>query len=435
MTLFGSSGIRGLVFEEISLDLALDIGMGVGSLHKKVVVGRDTRTSGEMFRSLIVSGLLSSGADAYDAGVASTPTLAWAARGFDCGLMITASHNPGEFNGVKFWNPNGLAFLKRQRDQIDQLLRKRRFKPASWDEIGVLHPYDNAVSEHKEAILSSVGESRIKVVVDCGNGATFNITPSLLREMGCKVVTLNARPDGRFPSRSPEPTEENLSALVRKVKSTNADLGIAHDGDGDRVTAVDEKGRFIGGDKLLSIFTIQEVKKSVVVPVDASMVIDDIVPKAKVFRTRVGDVFVGEEVKKRKADFGGEPSGTWIFPRHFLCPDGVYAAALLAEMVSKKKMSKLADNVPEYPQKVEGFKFDPKKRKSILKALDVKMKSVPCDELTTVDGWRLQFEDGWALVRLSGTEPKVRLKAEARTPQRVKEIYRSIHSIVKEVLR
>ncbi|MFQ5885083.1 MAG: phosphoglucosamine mutase, partial [Thermoplasmata archaeon] len=130
MSLFGSSGIRGLVFEEISLDLALDIGKAVGSLYKKVVVGRDTRTSGEMFKSLIVSGLLSSGTDAYDAGVVSTPTLAWAGREFDCGLMITASHNPGEFNGVKFWNPNGLAFLKKQRDRMDKLLRKRNFKPA-----------------------------------------------------------------------------------------------------------------------------------------------------------------------------------------------------------------------------------------------------------------------------------------------------------------
>ncbi len=435
MSLFGSSGIRGLVFEEISLDLALDIGKAVGSLHKKVVLGRDTRTSGEMFKSLIVSGLLSSGTDAYDAGVISTPTLAWAGREFDCGLMITASHNPGDYNGVKFWNPNGLAFLKKQRDQMDKLLRKRNFKPASWDKIGVLHQYENSVSEHKEAILSSVGESDIKVVVDCGNGATFNITPFLLRDMGCEVITLNAQPDGHFPSRMPEPTEKNLSTLIQTVKSTKADLGIAHDGDGDRMTAVDEKGRYIGGDKLLSIFTLQEVKKSVVVPVDASMVIDDLVPKAKVYRTRVGDVFVGEEIEKRKADFGGEPSGTWIFPRHFLCPDGVYAAALLARMVSKKKLSKFADKVPEYPQRVEGFKFDPKKRKSILKALDEKMGSVPCEEMTTVDGWRLQFKDGWALVRLSGTEPKIRLKVEARTLQRVKEIYRSIHSIVKDVLR
>ncbi|UCD92359.1 MAG: phosphoglucosamine mutase [Methanobacteriota archaeon] len=434
MSLFGSSGIRGLVFDEITMDLALDMGRAVGSLHNNVILGRDTRTSGEMYRSLIVSGLLSSGADASDAGIVSTPTLAWAGKQFDCGLMITASHNPGNYNGVKFWNPNGLAFLKEQRDQIDELLRRKEFRPAEWDQIGQLHAYENAVSEHKDAILSSLGESSIKVVVDCGGGATFNITPTLLEDMGCEVFALNAEPDGHFSSRMPEPTEENLSTLIQTVKSENADLGIAHDGDGDMMTTVDEKGRYIGGDKLLSIFAKQEVSKSVVVPVDASMVIDDLVPDAKVYRTRVGDVFVGEEIERREADFGGEPSGTWIFPRHFLCPDGVYAAALLANMVSESKLSELADKVPEYPQKVEGFSFDPKRRESILKSLDERMRSVPCEEMTTVDGWRLQFQDGWALVRLSGTEPKVRLKVEARTPQRVKEIYRSIHSIAKEVL-
>lgn len=435
MTLFGSSGIRGKVFEEISLDLALDIGKAVGREYPKVVLGRDTRTSGEMYESIVLSGLLSSGADAYVAGIVSTPTLAWAARKFSCGLVITASHNPGEFNGVKFWNPNGLAFLEGQRKRIEKLLARKAFKSVPWDQIGSLHRYENAVSEHKEGILSSVGESRIKVVVDCGNGATYNITPFVLREMGCKVVTLNAHPDGRFPSRNPEPTRENLSALLRAVRSTKADLGIAHDGDGDRMTAVDERGRFVGGDRLLSIFAMREVKRKVVVPVDASMVLEDLLPGARVFRTRVGDVFVGEEVEKQRADFGGEPSGTWIFPKHFLCPDGVYAAAVLARIVSEKKLSLLADRVPSYPQKVEALSFDPGRKKKVLRALKDRMKSVSCKEMTTIDGWRFQFDGGWALVRLSGTEPKVRIKVEARTSKMVKEIYRPIHSLVKEVLR
>lgn len=435
MTLFGSSGIRGRVFEEITLDLVMEIGKAVGSQYKKVVVGRDTRISGEMFKSAAVSGLLSAGSEAFDAGITSTPTLAWAARNFDCGLMITASHNPGGYNGVKFWNPNGLAFLKDQRDQIDDSLSKKEFKTAAWDKISRMHKLDNTLQDHKKKILSGVGQSDIKVVVDCGNGATFNITPSVLSEMGCTVVAINDEPDGRFPSRNPEPVEENLSQLRTAVKESRADLGIAHDGDGDRMTAVDENGRFIGGDKLLSILALNEVKDSLVVPVDASMVVEDLLPEAKVYRTRVGDVFVGEELKERGADFGAEPSGTWIFPRHFLCPDGVYAAAVLAEMVSHEGLSLLADKIPEYPQKTEGIMFDPEDRESISRDLDTKMRSVDCEELTTIDGWRLQFKDGWALVRLSGTEPKVRIKVEAREAETVKEIYRTIHSITEEVLR
>ncbi len=435
MSLFGSSGIRGRVFEDITLELASDIGKAVGSSYERVVIGRDTRTSGEMFRSAIVSGILSSGAEAFDAGIVSTPTLAWVGRRFDCGLMITASHNPGEYNGVKFWNPNGLAFLKEQRDSIDDQLNRKEFEPVPWDKIGSLNGYDTAVEEHMEKILSGMGTSDIKVVVDCGGGATFNITPPLLKRMGCDVVVLNGEPDGRFSARNPEPVEENLSGVMEAVKSSNADLGIAHDGDGDRMTAVDEKGRYIGGDKLLSILALHEVKDSLVVPIDASMVVNDLLPDAKVYRTRVGDVFVGEELKKRNADFGAEPSGTWIFPRHFLCPDGVYAGALLAEMVSKKKLSEMADEVPEYPQQVEGIMFDPKRREEITKGLDEKIRSIDCVELTTIDGWRLQFEEGWALVRLSGTEPKVRIKVEAREPNTVEDIYRTVHSITKEVLR
>lgn len=435
MSLFGSSGIRGRVFEEITLELASDIGRAVGSSHKRVVIGRDTRTSGEMFRSAIVSGILSSGAEAFDAGMVSTPTLAWAGRDFDCGLMITASHNPGGYNGVKFWNPNGLAFLKEQRDKIDDQLKRKEFEPVPWDKIGSLSGHDTAVEEHMEKILSGVGTSDIKVVVDCGGGATFNITPALLKRMGCDVVVLNGEPDGHFSSRNPEPIEENLSGLMEAVKSSDSDLGIAHDGDGDRMTAVDEKGRYIGGDKLLSILALNEVKDSLVVPVDASMVVNDLLPDAQIYRTRVGDVFVGEELQRRNADFGAEPSGTWIFPRHFLCPDGVYAGALLAEMVSKKKLSEMADEVPEYPQQVEGIMFDRKRREEITKGLDEKMRSIDCVELTTIDGWRLQFEEGWALVRLSGTEPKVRIKVEGREPNTVEDIYRTVHSITEEVLR
>ncbi len=435
MTLFGSSGIRGREFQDITLELMMDIGRAVGSHYGSVVLGRDTRISGEMFRSSLVSGLLSAGVDAHDAGIVSTPTLAWAGRNFDCGLMITASHNPGGYNGVKFWNPDGLAFVKEQRDHIDSTLEKKGFKVAPWDGIGKAHELDDAVQDHTERILAGVGPSKAKVVVDCGNGATFNITPSVLKEMGCEVIAINDEPDGRFPNRNPEPVEENLSELVQTVKDSKADLGIAHDGDGDRMTAVDEKGRYIGGDKLLTIFALNEVKNSLVVPVDASMVINDLLPSAKVYRTRVGDVFVGEELKGRDAEFGAEPSGTWIFPRHFLCPDGVYAAAVLAQMVSERTLSSMADEIPEYPQKVEGIMFDPARRGEIEEALGEALRSVECEELTTIDGWGMQFEDGWGLVRLSGTEPKVRIKVEARRPETVKEIYRTIHSITEEVLR
>jgi phosphoglucosamine mutase len=270
---------------------------------------------------------------------------------------------------------------------------------------------------------------KLKVVVDCANGPASAITPRVLQRMGCKVVTVNSNPDGHFPGRPPEPVDENLGDLKRAVVTMKADLGIAHDGDADRMVAIDDKGRFLGGDQLLALFAKKYAKRKIVVTVDASMAIDDYVD-AKVIRTRVGDVFVSEEVKKTKAEFGGEPSGTWVFPDQTFCPDGVLAAARLVELAYKKKLSELRKKVPVYPILREAIRYDSKFKAIILKKLEREMKSIECEKLLTLDGFRLQFKDGWALVRPSGTEPKIRYLAEARTEKRAKDIMDMISQTV-----
>jgi phosphoglucosamine mutase len=188
------------------------------------------------------------------------------------------------------------------------------------------------------------------------------------------------------------------------------------------MVAVDEKGAFVGGDKLLAVFAKREVKKAVVVPVDTSMAIDEMLPDAKVYRTRVGDVYVAQEVRKRKADFGGEPSGTWMFPRVTLCPDGVYAAAHLVSIVKETPLSELVAQVPQYPILRGAVPFPASERAAVVAKIDRAIRGIE-GKLETVDGWRVGFDDGWFLVRLSGTEPKVRITAEARTAARAKELY------------
>jgi len=245
---------------------------------------------------------------------------------------------------------------------------------------------------------------------------------------------LNSHIDGSFPSRNPEPTEENLEQLKRTVTSIGADLGIAHDGDGDRMVAVDEKGNYAGGDKLLPLFAKVHGKKGIAVPVDASMVLDDVLPGVKVWRTRVGDVYVAQAVKKHGADFGGEPSGTWIFPRITLCPDGVLAAALLAELVSERKLSERLHEIPSYSLQRGSLAFDPSRRNALSRKLEKEIPAFWAKHVDTTDGWRLQFDDGWAVIRFSGTEPKVRVSAEAREETRAKEIYANVLSMVKQVI-
>ena len=411
-------------------DLALRVGMILGDAYGSTIVGRDPRVTGPMLVQALTAGVLSSGACAIDAGLVSTPTLARGTREFACGAVVTASHNPAPYNGIKLWNPDGMAFDEDQQQEIEEGLDRGRSPVPSWDHVGEVSTRADLVEQHVEAILKDAGAAKVRVVVDCACGATATITPFLLRQMGCDVVAVNAQADGHFPGRDPEPLEENLAVLSSTVRAVHADLGIAHDGDGDRMVAVDREGRFVGGDMLLALFAREEVRRSLVVPVDASMVLDDLLPKAKIWRTRVGDVYVAAELKRRAADFGGEPSGTWIFPKSTLCPDGVYAAARLVAMVAARPLDAMVHEIPKYPVLRGSVPYDAAKRKAIEPRLDVALRGLGGD-VTTIDGWRLQFDDGWSLVRFSGTEPKIRLTAESRDAARANEIYSAVLSSAK----
>ena len=435
MGLFGSSGIRGVVNERMTPELALKAGRALGLTHKSVVVGHDPRTSSAMIEDAAVAGLLASGARVTRAGLVATPTLAYAARRFDAGVMVTASHNPPEYNGLKFWNPDGMAFSLEQQDELERLIYSD-IKGVSWRAIGQETTAHDAVFDHMAAILRNVKPCGLKVVVDCGCGSAATITPYVLREMGCRVIALNAQPDGFFPARDPEPIDENLAQLKETVRSTGADLGIAHDGDADRMMAVDETGRLATGDELLAYFCRFEVKDSVACPVDASMAVDRCGPGVTVHRTRIGDAFVSEEVRKARADFGGETSGTWIFPRISFCPDGIYAAAKLVELVAEHgPLSRAIAELPRYPLRRGGLKFrDESCKAAIMGGVRAAIEGDGHTSLNTLDGLRAQYPDGWVLIRPSGTEPKIRITAEAVDADAAERLYARAESIVKRCI-
>ncbi len=431
MTLFGSSGIRGLANREITPGLALNVGLALGSIYDSAVIGRDPRTSGEMIEHAIISGLLSTGCNVTRIGMVSTPTLAFAARNYDCGIMVTASHNPPEYGGIKLWNKNGMAFDSKQQDELESVIQNKAWKMAEWNSIGRVNEAD-VIEEHAELILGKVCSASLKVVIDCGCGAASTITPYILRRMGCHVITLNSQPDGFFPARNPEPVEKNLEMLKKATVAFEADLGIAHDGDADRMMAVDGLGRFVEGDKLLAFFGLRETEKSIVVPVDTSIMVDDALKGRKVYRTRVGDVYVAEELKKRNADFGGEPSGSWIFPGISLCPDGIYAAARLVEIVeNEERFDSLLDELPSYPMIRGTIACSNEKKEAVIGKIGNRLKEM--GEVSSIDGIRVDTKDGWILVRPSGTEPKIRITAEARND--VEKLYARAEMLVKEALK
>jgi len=431
--MFGSSGIRGVANKDLTSELALSVGLAVGSRRRSAVIGRDPRIASEMIEYALISGLIASGCDVTRIGLASTPTLSYAARNYECGVMVTASHNPAEYVGIKLWNPDGTSFNTEQQEEIESAITQEesrttyRAKRAGWDDIGNVASYGNAIDDHKESILSHFADVSCRVVVDCGSGAGGTITPYVLREMGCDIITLNAQPDGFFPARNPEPIESNLNLLIEAVRSFRADIGIAHDGDADRMMAVDRSGRFITGDEMLALFGVYEAKNIAVYPVDVSHMVDDVLACA-VHRTRVGDVYVAEEVKRAGADFGGESSGSWIFPRVSYTPDGIYAAALIVSIASQQSISDEIAQFPKYHTLRGSVGY--RDEKDPMAAITQELRSLEYIEITTIDGVRLDFEDGWILVRRSGTEPKIRITAEARDAAMTKRLYEKASALV-----
>jgi phosphoglucosamine mutase len=426
MQLFGTSGIREVVDKDL-VQLALKVGLVVGKIYGNTVVACDTRTSSDAVKHALIAGLMATGSRCCDIGVAPTPTLAFAAREFDVGVMLTASHNPPQYNGIKLLNSDGSAFDSIQRRQVEEAVSNNALSTAPWDKITNSRACGGAVEEHVARILQDFPTGlKVKVVVDCGCGAASVITPYLLKRLGCEVVSLNCYPSGFFP-RDVEPIEANLGDLIRATREFGADLGVAHDGDADRMMVVDDKGRFIPGDKLLVILAQGVGAKEVVTTIDASMVIDEM--DFSVSRTRVGDTYVSEELKKG-GDFGGEPSGSWIFPNISLCPDGIYAAARVAAIADRQELSQLVDAHSHYPL----LRGSIAGRRLAMPQLEQRLMALKPLAVGNTDGIKLNFEDGWLLIRASGTEPKVRVTAEARSESRVHQLYDSGIRAIKECM-
>ncbi|CAI50421.1 phosphohexomutase (phosphoglucomutase / phosphomannomutase) [Natronomonas pharaonis DSM 2160] len=418
--MFGTSGIRGPFGETVTAELALDIGRALTTAgYNTIVVGRDPRTTGPLLVDALSAGIREGGGNVINVGVASTPTVArsvgW--RAADAGVSVTASHNPPEDNGIKLWSPSGMAFDEAQRSEIETLLASDRFESAAWDAVGSEERWEAATEQHITAIADTVPQVEdVHAVVDVGNGAG-DLTIDALRALGCTVDTLNARPDGHFPSRPSEPTAEACTALQAHVEATAADIGIAHDGDGDRMMAVDETGRFVGGDELLALFgrAVATEGDRIAAPLNTSQLVDAALAEvgAELVRTRVGDVYVAERAREADVVFGGEPSGAWIWPTTTLAPDGPLAAARAVELVATNgPLSEQVASLEQYPLRRESIPVDDKR--AVMDGV-TEAATDRYDTVQQLDGVRIERDDGWMLIRASGTQPLVRLTAEGTT--------------------
>ena len=352
--LFGTSGIRGLIGLEVTCELALNVGKSLAYYlgnEGSVVIGYDTRTTNQMLDQAICAGLLESGVDVIKIGMVPTPLVGYATEKLDAdaGVMLTASHNPSQYNGIKLWNKNGMAYTSSQEARIEEIYANKDYISVEWENVGKLTVNEEIKGKYIDDLVDMVDiKEGLKVVVDCASGAGSEISPLVFRKAGCEVTTLNSQPDGFFPGRNPEPNAENLQTLMKTVVAIGADLGIAHDGDADRMITVDENGNISPFDSLLALIS-KQFDGDIVTTVDAGLCMDESV-KGEVIRTAVGDVNVAEVIIERDASFGGEPSGTWLHPDFCMCPDGILSGLRMAEIVSRDgKLSELLAEIPSYP--------------------------------------------------------------------------------------
>ena len=440
--LFGTSGIRGKVGSEVTCELALNVGKSLAYyLGNKgtVVLGYDTRTTNEMLDQAICAGLLESGVNVIKIGMVPTPLVGYAAEKLnaDAGVMLTASHNPSQYNGIKLWNKNGMAYTSSQEREIEEIYANKSYISVSWENVGKLSVNEEIKGQYIDDLVDMVDiKEGLKVVIDCASGAGSEISPLVFRKAGCEVTTLNSQPDGFFPGRNPEPNAENLQTLMKTVVAIGADLGIAHDGDADRMITVDEKGNVSPFDSLLALIS-KEFDGDIVTTVDAGLCMDESV-KGQVIRTAVGDVNVAEVIIEKDAAFGGEPSGTWLHPDFCMCPDGILSGLRMAEIVSRDgKLSELLAGIPSYPNIREKITCSKEAKVKVMENME-ELLTDAFDDITDVnslDGVRLTFaDDSWVLVRPSGTEDYIRITLESRDAERAEEIKDICVKIINENL-
>lgn len=430
MGLFGTNGVRGIANEDITPELAVDIAKSLGTYlnnNGTVVIGRDTRISGYMLKYAAISGALSSGLSVIDVDMVPTPSIQYYIRNYkaDAGIIITASHNPREYNGIKLIDGDGTEFSREGEKEVENIYYSKQYTPTGWEKTGDLLTDYNVNDYYIQGIIESIDAEKIrnqnfKVVVDTGCGAGSLTLPFLLRKLGCKVITINAQIDGTFPWRNPEPTPDVLKELSEIIRLSGADMGVAQDGDADRAVYIDENGNFVDEEVLLSLMAkniLSQKKGPIVTPVSSSQRMADVAKEAGVelIWTSVGSINVARKMMETSAVFGGEGNGGLIFPEHQYCRDGAMSCAKLLEiMASGTSLSWLAEGVPVYYNS---------KTKVPCKNLEYTMECVRDKvhedytnvQIDTIDGVKVWFDDGWVLVRPSGTEPIIRVFAESKT--------------------
>ncbi len=449
--LFGTDGVRGIVNKELTVDFVIRLAYAIGTFFgegSRILVGRDVRIGGEIFMKAVEAGLVSAGCKVYEAGLITTPGLQYNVgyKGFDGGVMVTASHNPPEYNGIKVIASDGIEVTRKAEEEIERIFFEQRFKPGS---IALLtssvERAPGVIDDYVKAIVGLVDREkirakRLRVLVDPANSVGALTTTRVVRELGGKVYTINGHLDPFFPGRHPEPTVESLRETALVARVLEVDFAVGHDADGDRAIIIDDKGRIHWGDRSATILIEHlarkhpELPRRVYTAVSSSILVEEYLKKlgVKVVWTKVGSPIIAREVIKGGGLAGFEENGGFMYPKLLPVRDGAMKTALLMELLAYEnvRLSEIFDRLPKYyPVKTKV----PMPREKALQVVEKVKELYAGNRMVTIDGVKVFGEDYWFLVRPSGTEPLLRIMVEAKDKSKAEEIARNLIEIAREV--
>jgi phosphomannomutase len=470
--LFGTSGIRGVVNQDLSPDFCRRVALAIGTTlpqSSTVCIATDTRVSRDVIRDAVTAGLLSCGVNVVDLGILPTPALALLTResGFAAGIMVTASHNPPEFNGIKLFTENSLGYSQAQEAEIERVYLAQKFRQGKKGTLeqgrGMKERYlsfikgklslagfreqpgaesgsDDSGKSRKGKLALPESNRHLKVVIDPGNGAASGFASDIFVQMGLDVLPVNDEPDGLFPGRSPEPKEDTLEGTVDFMRQHDADLAICFDGDADRVVFCDREG-FLGFNEPIAFVSRLAVKKTgkkkVATTVETGTLLDLAVRdlRVEVARGRVGDVPVAHLAQQLDAALGVEQVGVYIMPEVGYYPDSIFASLFLLSQLSD------AGEIRQFFQKIPRLFFEKAKvscpnelKEPVMARVKEKADIFSPDQTNTLDGLRLQFVDSWMLIRPSGTEPVIRVISESMSQKQTDELIGNGKKLVQSVV-
>tara|TARA_B100001964_G_C14250578_1_gene609715 strand:+ start:2391 stop:3749 length:1359 start_codon:yes stop_codon:yes gene_type:complete len=437
--IFRAYDIRGIFNQELTAEMSTKIGMAYGTYlggKGNIFIGRDGRTSSKIVENAFISGLASTGCNCISGGLIPIPVSnfhIWLGK-YSGGAYITASHNPSEYNGMRFRHDDGTGFTK-ENEIIKDLFENNEFHLVPWNELGGISYLNSeeCVDQYLDFILKKTYvERKLKVVLDLGNGVSALSAPKAFEISGAKVFTINDSIDGTFPGRPSEPNNKTLGSLKDTVIDKKADFGAGYDGDGDRVIFIDDEGRLVSSENIGILISRELLKKkggTIVANIECSMIIDEEIQKlgGKVIRVRVGDVFISEAIKKHNALFALETSAHFFFPDFYPFDDPLITSMKLGQILSKsnQKFSDIVDEIPHYPKITKNFSCHDNIKFRVMERI-ITIWSKRGYKLDLTDGAKVSFEDGWALLRPSNTTPLIRASVEANSKNRVRELMRMV---------